>query len=186
MLFSPALGVVVKTIDHGAVAFLQHRPAIPVLLVCLHQDAEQEHHAPVPAAFHGHIKLCAGSFVERRRRDEEDIVHPHLVVAAKGPAVYELLAEEVFVPNIKAAEDLNLTPFLAAARVETVVSNTLLQAPNQPPDITSSQLLVLSIRWRETKSTKPATVKIVQIMGNFLAQIFEMLVFTYVICVPWT
>jgi len=182
IFLSPALCVVVKTINHGAVTFLQHRPAIPVLLVCLHQDAEEEHHAPVPAAFQGHIKLCAGSLVELRRRDEEDIVHPHLVVAAKGPAVYELLAEEVFVPNIKAAEDLNLTPFLAAA----TVSNTLLQAPNQPPDITSSQLLVLSIRWRETKSTKPATVKIVQIMGNFLAQIFEMLVFTYVFCVPWT
>ena len=129
MDLSPALGVVVETIDHGTVAFLQHRPTVPVLLVCLHQDTEQEHHAPVPAALQGYIEICAGTHVERRRRDEEDIVHPHvLVVAEQGLAVYELLAEEVFVPDIKAAEDLNLTPFLAAATV--TVYDTLLQAPD--------------------------------------------------------
>jgi len=96
-------------------------------------------------------------------------------MAAQGLAVHKLGAEEVFVPNIKAAEDLNFTPFLAAATA--TVSKTLLQAPNQPPDITSFQLLVLSIRWREPKSTKPGIVKIVQVMGNFLEEIFEMLVF---------
>jgi len=133
---SPALGIVVQTIDHGTVAFLQHRPAIPVLLVCLHQDAEQEHHAPVPAAFQGDIKLCAGSLVERRRRDEEDIVHPHLVVAAKGPAVYELLAEEVFVPNIKAGEDINPCPFVPSSTT-IVISCHVLHPPHQPSDVTA-------------------------------------------------
>ena len=83
-VLSPSIGVVVKTIDHGTVAFLQHRPAITVLLVCLHQNTEQEHHAPIPAAFQCYIKLCSGSFVERPWRDEEDIIHPHLVVAGKG------------------------------------------------------------------------------------------------------
>ena len=127
MFLSPALGVVVETIDHGTVAFLQHRPTVPVLLVCLHKDTEQEHHAPIPAALQGYIEICAGTHVERRRWDEEDIVHPHvLVVAEQGLAVYELVTEEVFVPDIKAAEDLNLTPFLATA----TVSDTLLQAPD--------------------------------------------------------
>ena len=185
MDLSPALGVVVETIDHGTVTFLQHRPTIPVLLVGLHQDTEQEHHAPVPAALQGYIEICAGSHVERRRRDEEDIVHPHvLVVAEQGLAVYELVAEEVFVPDIKAAEYLDLTPVHATA--STLLAHTFLQAPQQPSDIACKQLVVLSIRWRETKTSKPVTVKIMQKIGNFLAEIFQMLVFHYVICVPHT
>ena len=185
MFSSPALGVVVETIDHGTVAFLQHRPAIRVLLVGLHKDTEQEHHAPVPAALQGYIEICAGSLVERRRRDEEDIVHPHvLVVAEQGLAVDELLAEEVFVPDIKAAEDLNLTPLHATASIS--VAHAVLQTPQQPSDIARKQLVVLSIRWRETKSSKPVTVKIVQKIGNVLVEIFQMLVFHYVLCVPCT
>ena len=185
MFLSPALGVVVETIDHDTVTFLQHRPAVPVLLVGLHKDTEQEHHAPVPAALQGYIEICAGTHVKRRRRDEEDIVHPHvLVMAGQGLAVDELLAEEVFVPDIKAAEDLNLTPFPASA--STSVTHTFLQAPHQPSDIARKQLVVLSIRWRETKSSKPVTpaAKIVQKIGNFLAEIFQMCVFHYVLCVP--
>jgi hypothetical protein len=185
IFLSPALGVVIETINHGTVALLQHLPAVPVLLVCLHQDTEQEHHAPVPAAFQGYIKLCAGSHVERRRRDEEDIVHPHvLVVAAQQLAVYELLAEEVFVPNIKAAEDLDLTPFPASA--PTLVTHTFLQEPHQPSDVAPFQLVVSSIGWREPEFTEPVTVKIVQKIANFPAEIFEMLVFHYILCVPYT
>jgi hypothetical protein len=46
--------------------------------------------------------------------DEEDKVHPHLLmVAPEWPAVDKLQAEEVLVHNIKAAEDLNLGPFMA-------------------------------------------------------------------------
>ena len=149
------------------------------------QDTEQEHHAPVPAAFQGYIKLCSGSHVERRRRDEEDIVHPHvLVVAAQGLAVHKLVAEEIFVPNIKAAEHLDLTPFPATA--STSVTHTFLQSPQQPSNITPFQLVVPSIRWREPKSTEPLTVKIVQKIANFLVEIFEMLVFHYILCVPYT
>ena len=185
IFLSPALGVVIETINHGTVAFLQHRPAVPVLLVCLHQDTEQEHHAPVPAAFQGYIKLCAGTHVEGRRRDEEDIVHPHVfVVAAQGLAVYKLVAKEVFVPDIKAGEYVDLAPVHATA--STLIAHTCLQAPQKPSDITSCQLIVLSIRWREPNSTKPVTVKIVQIICNFLAEKFQMLVFHYVLRVPHT
>jgi hypothetical protein len=105
------------------------------------------------------------------------------VVAAKGLAVYELVSKEVFVPYIKAGKDLDLTPFPASA--STFVAHTLLQAPQQPSYIAIKQLVVFSIRWRETKSSKPGTVKIVQKMGNFLAEIFQMLVFHYVLCVPF-
>ena len=145
MFSSPALGVVVETIDHCTVAFLHNRPTFPVLLVGLHQDTEQEHHAPVPAALQGYIEICAGTHVERRRRDEEDIVHPHaLVVAEQGLAVYELVAEEVFVPDIKAGEDSNLwriTPFTT-----TIVSSCeVLHAPHQPSDVTAKQLVMFSV-----------------------------------------
>ena len=186
MFLSPALGVVVETIDHGTVAFLQHRPAVPVLLVCLHQDTEQEHHAPVPAALQGYIEFCAGTHVERRRRDEEDIVHPHvLVVAEQGLAVHKLVAEEVFVPYIKAAKDLDLWPF-SASSAANIDSRSLLHSPHQPSDVTACELIVFSVGWREPKANKPATVKIVQIIGNFLAEIFEVLVFLYILYVPCT
>ena len=137
MFSSPALGVVVETIDHGTVAFLQHRPTIPVLLVCLHQDTEQEHHAPVPAALQGYIEICAGSLVERRRRDEEDIVHPHvLVVAEQGLAVHKLVSEEVFVSYIKAGKDSDL--WHVAPYTTTIVSSgNVLHAPYQPSDVTA-------------------------------------------------
>jgi hypothetical protein len=47
--FSPARGIVVEAIDHGTITVHQNRPAISILLVRLHPDTEQEHHAPVPA-----------------------------------------------------------------------------------------------------------------------------------------
>jgi hypothetical protein len=99
--FSPP-AIFVETINHGTVTFLQHRPAAPVLLVRLHQDTEhceQQHHAPILTALQGSIKLDAGPIVGGGRRNEEDKVHPHvLVVAAKGQAVDELVAREVLVP----------------------------------------------------------------------------------------
>ncbi len=55
---APALSKVVETLDHGAVAVHPNRPSPPigpsiaVLLVQLHPDTEEEHHAPVPAILH--------------------------------------------------------------------------------------------------------------------------------------
>ncbi len=51
-----------------------------VLLVQLHLDTEEEHHAPVPAILQGGVELGAGSLKKRGRGDEEDVVHPHLLV----------------------------------------------------------------------------------------------------------
>jgi hypothetical protein len=90
------------------------------------------------------------------------------MVAAKGLAVHKLLAEEVSVPNIKAAEDLNLWPFTSSTTT-IVSSGKSLHTTYQPSYVTALKLLVFSIGWREPKSTKPATVKIVQIMANFFA-----------------
>ncbi len=85
------------------------------ILVCLHADVEQEHHAPVPAVIKGpgDIELCTGPLEERGRGDEENKVHPYLVVLApERPAVDKLpvLAEKVLLPYIKLTEDLNLRP----------------------------------------------------------------------------
>ncbi len=69
-------------------------------------------HAPVPAAFQGSVEFGAGPLKERGRGDEEDKIHPHLlVVAPERPAVDKLLAKEVLVPDIKAAEDMDFGPF---------------------------------------------------------------------------
>ena len=52
--------VVIQTVDHGAVAFLEHGPAIPVLLVCLYEDAEEEHHTPILTAVQAYFKNGGG------------------------------------------------------------------------------------------------------------------------------
>ena len=103
--------IVVEAIDHGTVAVHQNGPTVSILLVRLDPDTEHKKHALVPAVLQGHVEFGAGPLKERGQRDEEDKVHPHLrVVAPEWPAIDKLLAQKVLVPNIKAAEDLNLWP----------------------------------------------------------------------------
>ena len=54
--------VVKSPIDHGTVAVHQtrNRPAISILLVSLHPDTEQEHHAPVPAMLQRYVEFGQG------------------------------------------------------------------------------------------------------------------------------
>ena len=77
---APARSKVVETLDHGGVDVHPNRPSIAVLLVQLHPDTGEEHHAPVPAIFQGGVEFGTGSLKERGRGDEEDVVHPHLLV----------------------------------------------------------------------------------------------------------
>ena len=65
-----------------------------VLLVCLHDDAEKEHHTPIPTAVQACFELGAGPLIERRRRDEKNKAHPHIVMTWKGPAVDKLVAKK--------------------------------------------------------------------------------------------
>ena len=89
--FLPARRIVVEAINHGTVTVHQNRPAISILLVRLHPNTEQEHHAPVPAIIQGDVEFCAGPLKERGRGNEEDKVHPHLlVVTPERPAVDNL------------------------------------------------------------------------------------------------
>ena len=146
---SPARCIVVQAIDHGAVAIHQNRPAISALLVCLHAEAEQEHHAPVPAVIKGCVKLGTGPLEERGRGDEEDKVHPYLVVVApERPAVDKLLAEKVLVSNIKPAEDLNLRPVAASSTALWAASQPL-HTPHQPSNLTLIKLIVFPVRYRQ-------------------------------------
>ena len=171
-MLGPARRIVVEAINHGTVTVLQHRPAISILLVRLHPDAEQEQHPPVPAIVQGHVKFGAGPHKERGRGNEEDKVHPDLfVVAPERPAVDKLLAKEVLVPNIKAAEDLNLRPITSPATI--LVAHSLLHAPHQPSDLTLPQLIVLSIGWRKPKARKPVAAIVVQVIGDFWPAIFQ-------------
>ena len=111
--------VVIQTVDHGAVAFLEHGPAVPVLLVCLHEDSEKEHHTPIPTAVQACFELGAGPLtplVEWRRRDEENKVHLHVgVMAGNGFGVDELATKEVLVTYVKADVDLDLSPVVTTA-----------------------------------------------------------------------
>ena len=117
--------VVIQAVDHGTV-FLEHGAAVPVLLVCLHEDAEKEHHTPVPTAVQACFEVGTGPLVERRRRDEENKVHPHNVMTWKGPAVDKLVAQKVLVTYVKAAEDLDLSPvFTAASALVTSASSAV-------------------------------------------------------------
>ena len=62
------------------------------------------------------------------------------MVGPERPAVDKLLAEEVLVPDVKAAEDLNLATAPAAPE-----AHTLLHAPHQPPNLTFGELIVPSV-----------------------------------------
>jgi hypothetical protein len=118
-----------------------------------------------------HTKFGAGPLEKRGRGDEEDIVHPHLlVVAPERPAVDKLLAKKVLVPDIKAAEDLDFGPVTTTA---SVVADSPLHAPHQSSDMTVTELIVPSIRWREPKARKPVAAIVVQVMGNFFPEIFQ-------------
>jgi hypothetical protein len=180
--FSPARGIVVEAIDHGTVAVHQNRPAISILLVRLHPDTEQEHHAPVPAILQGCVEFGPSPLKERGRGNEEDKVHPHLlVVAPERPAVDKLLAKEVLVPDIKAAEDLNLGPITTPAAV--LVAHSPLHAPHQPSDLTTTKLIVLPIRRRKSKTSKPVAAIVMQVMGDFVPEVFQNPMFRDVISV---
>ena len=101
MLSPAARRIVVEAIDHGTVTIHENRPAVAILLVRLHPDTAQQQYAPVPAAIQGHVEFGAGPLKERGRGDEEDKVHPHLLmVAPERPAVDKLLAKKVLMPNI--------------------------------------------------------------------------------------
>jgi hypothetical protein len=128
--FSPAARRIVEEgIDHGTVTVHQNRPTDSILLVRLHQDTEQQQHAPVPAAFQGSVEFGAGPLKERGRGDEQDKIRPHLlVVAPERSAVDKLLAKEVLVPDIKAAGDFG--PFTTTPA--SFGGKSLLHAPHQP------------------------------------------------------
>jgi hypothetical protein len=170
--FSPARRIVVEAIDHGTVAVLQYRPAISILLIRLHPDTEQKHHPSVPAIIQGCVKFGPAPLKERWWGNEEDKVHPHmLVVAPERPAVDKLQAKEVLVPNIKAAEDLNLGPIVTTAASFGTCS--LLHAPHQPSDLTFTKLIMFSIWRRKSKASKPVASIVVQVMGNFIPEVFQ-------------
>ena len=101
------------------------------------------------------------------------LAHTHLlVVGPERPAVNKLLAKEVLVPDVKAAEDLNLRPLAtAAAAPET---STLLHAPHQQPNLTFEELIVLSVGYRQPEPIKPiGTAEIVQEVGQFAPKVLE-------------
>ena len=101
-----------------------------------------------------------------------NLAHTHLLmVGPERPAVYKLLAEEVLVPDIKAAEDLDFGPVTTTAAA--FVAHSLLHTPHQPSDMTVTELIVPSIRRREPKARKPVAAIVVQVMGNFIPEIFQ-------------
>jgi hypothetical protein len=143
-------------------------------------------HAPVPAAFQGRVEFGAGPLKERGRGDEEDKIHPHLlVVAPERPAVDKLLAKEVLVPDIKTAEDLDFWPFTTTPA--SFVALSPLHAPHQPSDLTLTELIVFPIRRRKPKAREPVALIVVQAMRNFIPEIFQSPMFNDVIsvCLSW-
>jgi hypothetical protein len=93
------------------------------------------------------------------------------VVAPARTAVDKLPAEKVLVPDIKAAEDLNLRP--VAATTTALGPRSPLLAPCQPPDVTLIKLIVSSVGRRQPKASKPVAAIVVQIAGQFLPKAFQ-------------
>ena len=94
------------------------------------------------------------------------------MVALERPAVDKLRPEEVLVPDVKAAEDLNLRPL--ATTPAALGTRALLDAPHQPLNLTSEELIVQSVGYRQPESIKPAgTAKVVQEVGQFGPKVLE-------------
>ncbi len=94
------------------------------------------------------------------------------MVGPKRPAVDKLLAYEVLVPNVKAAEDLTLRPVATASAA--LVTILLLHAQHQPPNLTCGELVVPFVGCRQPKPTKTASkVKVVQEVGQFGLKVLE-------------
>ena len=94
------------------------------------------------------------------------------MVSPERPAIDKLLAEEILVPNVKAAEDLNLRPLATAPAA--LGTRTLLHAPHQPPNLTFGELIVPSVGYRQPEPIKPvATAKVVQEVGQFGPKVLE-------------
>ncbi len=71
------------------------------------------------------------------------------VVGPERPAVVKLLADEVLVPDVKSAEDLNLRPLATASAALKPHTLRLLHAPHQPPNLTFGVLIVPSVGYRQ-------------------------------------
>jgi hypothetical protein len=111
------------------------------------------------------------------------LAHQHLLVV--GPerlAVDKLHAKEILVPDVKAAEDLNLRPLVTASA--TPKPHTLLHAPHQPPNLTFEELIVPAVGYRQPEPIKPVcTAKVVQKVGQFGLKVLENRMFHNVGCV---
>ena len=102
-----------------------------------------------------------------------NLAHSHLLmVGPERPAVDKLRTVEVLVPNVKAAEDLNLRPVATASA--SLGTRTLLHAPHQPPNLTFKELIVPSVGYRQPEPSKPVgTAKVVQKVGQFGPKVLE-------------
>jgi hypothetical protein len=83
------------------------------------------------------------------------------MVCPNRPAVDKLRAVEVLVPNVKAAEDLNLRPLATAPAA--LGTRALLHAPHQPPNLTFKELIVPSVGYISDPECRYLTVFLYQI-----------------------
>jgi hypothetical protein len=83
------------------------------------------------------------------------------------------------VPDIKAAEDLNFGSF--PTTTTTFGACSPLHTPHQPSDLTPTKLIVLPIRRRKPKARKPVAAIVMQVMRNFIPEVFQSPMFSDVI-----
>ena len=94
------------------------------------------------------------------------------MVGPERPAVDKLLAKEVLVPDVKAAEDLNLRPLATAPAA--LGTSTVLHAPHQLPNLTFGELIVPSVGYRQPEPIEPVgAAKVVQEVGQFGPKVLE-------------
>ena len=76
---------------------------------------------------------------------------------------------------------MDLSPVITTA--STLVTMTMLHAPQQQSNITAMKLFVTSVRWRKPEAGKPMAMKVVQIMGYLFAEIFLRWMFLDKVCI---
>jgi hypothetical protein len=55
-----------------------------------------------------------------------------------------------------------------------------LHTPYQPSDLTLTKLIMFTIRRGKPKASKPVAAIVVQVMGNFVPEVFQSPMFSYV------
>ena len=129
--------------------------SIALCPLCVYTLSAQ-HHGAVPAAVQVRLEVAPPASVEGRGRDEEDLVHPQV-----GVKLFERLAVDELAPGVSLVPDFEARVHADLRPLLSIILGPL-QSPQQFLDVEGSEMIMLSIRWREIQTRKPLRMEVMQ------------------------